>query len=96
MESGAGAEEVKNKVVITPDGCYSLRDCIPFPNNHCVKCSHAFFNGEGITKRKYRWEFNPQFGPTFLRVDGEALVNQPGMNNPIWEVFGKWVRKLGA
>jgi len=50
--------------------------------------------GEGKDKngKLWRWEFHEYMGPSFLRKDGEPLVNQPGEKSPAWDVFNEWYR----
>ena len=76
------------------DDCTSL-GCSSFGSDHCTECSHARFFGEGTdeTGKRWRWEFNPWFGPLFLRKDGEPFVNQPGEDSKAWDVVDKWMQK---
>ena len=74
--------------------CTSLNNCAG--GDYCARCSHARFEGEGRDKRGklWRWEFSPQYGPLFLRTDGEPLVHQPiREDHPAWEPFEAWHRK---
>ncbi|HDZ14874.1 hypothetical protein LCGC14_1109620 [marine sediment metagenome] len=81
-----------------PDHCTSTDvalsgSCKDFENGYCPKCSHALYFGEGKDRngKLWRWEFNPMFGPEFLRKDGEFLAKQPVYeNHPAWEPFEKW------
>lgn len=77
-----------------PDICTSLT-CSNQGSGYCKKCSHAMFFGEGVSPsgRKYRWEFNPMFGPLFVKTNGESLINQPSEKNKIWDVFAEWLKK---
>jgi hypothetical protein len=62
-------------------------------NPHCPECSHATYFGEGqdARGRTWRWEFQPLFGPTFLRKDDYPLKRQPDSPlHPAWLVFTKW------
>lgn len=45
-----------------------------------------------IAGKTWRWEFHHYLGPTFLRADGEPLVNQPGENHPVWDRFDEWLK----
>jgi hypothetical protein len=41
----------------------------------------------------WRWEFNPWFGPLFLKKNDEPKKKQPiGKKHPAWEPFEKWLK----
>jgi len=64
--------------------------------NYCRQCSHSSFLGSGCdeTGHLWRWDFSPQFGPLFLRKDGEPLAHQPeGADHPAWGAFEKWLEE---
>ena len=72
--------------------CASLNAaCVP-PTDYCSKCSHAYWPGSGTDSNGKLWkfQFNPQHGPIFLRQDGEPLKNQPGEKSGAWQVFKSW------
>lgn len=79
----------KNDIKLT---CTSLR-CQP-PTSYCKKCSHANFSGQGkdSTGKFWKFDFNPKFGPLFLRTDEEPLINQPKESSKAWEVFDQWFK----
>lgn len=78
--------------VIKPDVCTSMR-CYP-PKKYCRECSHAIFYGElMVNGRSHRFEFSPQYGPTFLTVMGTPRQVQPGEKNPVWGEFEKWMKE---
>ena len=63
---------------------------------YCQKCSHANYKGFGFDKNNkfYRFTFNPQFGPLFLKSDWYlALKRQPSDTSLAWEVFDRWYDK---
>ena len=76
------------------DICTSLTGCRPC--DYCRKCSHSLTFGEGRDTggRLWKWEFNPWFGPLFLRADGEPLKRQPiAENHPAWAPFEAWQKR---
>ena len=78
-----------------PDICTSLT-CTSLGSDYCMKCSHGIHNGSGIDKngKEWRWEFNPYFGPLFVRKNGEPLSNQPiAPWHRAWKPFEKWLKK---
>jgi len=76
--------------MLKPDFCTSLNGCIP-PNKHCRDCSHAVWFGEvEVIGKKHLFQFNPQYGVTFVTKSGEPRVRQPSEKNPVWEAWGKW------
>ena len=80
---------------LEPDICTSLT-CTSFGSDYCVKCSHGIFKGSGIDKngKEWRWEFNPYFGPLWIRKDGEQFKNQYfSEKHPAWKPFEKWLKK---
>jgi len=85
-----------------PDHCTSVRAALTGEGcsdygDYCRKCSHALYFGEGKDRngKLWRWEFNPMFGPMFLRKDGEFLKQQPVYeNHPAWEPFEKWQGRI--
>lgn len=66
----------------------------PGQNRYCRDCSHAVYRGEGQDDRgrTWRWYFSPQWGPTFVRKDGQPLKRSPktNPNHPAWTVFAAW------
>lgn len=68
--------------------CTSLNPCPG--GDYCRKCSHAIYHGAvTVNGKEWRFEFNPQFGPTFIGKRGEPLAKQPGGRNKVWEHFAK-------
>ena len=74
-----------------PRYCSSMH-CASYGCDYCSECSHAshYGAGEDINGKYWRWDFNPYFGPTFLRKDGEFMMQQPSNHSPAWNVFQKW------
>ena len=80
----------KKKIQMTITNCTSLM-CNSLGCDYCKKCSHACFKGQGsVNGKEWRWEFNPMFGPLFLRKNDVPLKNQPLKNHPVWKVFDEW------
>lgn len=98
MAMGASIlENHKEKWAPEAPQCTSLRcGSVPGENPHCDSCSHALYEGHGedVAGKVWRWTFNPQFGPLFLRKDGEPLARQPiRENHPAWGPFQRWLDK---
>ena len=76
-----------------PDSCSSML-CGGPPNPHCRECSHGQWNGEGKDKngKVWTWEFNPMFGPMFVKKDGEPMARQPMEKHPAWGPFEAWLQ----
>jgi len=74
-----------------PRYCSSMI-CNSYGCDYCAECSHASHYGAGIDikGKHWWWEYNPYFGPTFLRKDGEFMKRQPDNQSPAWDVFQKW------
>jgi len=74
--------------------CGSL-DCDSYGCDYCQKCSHAHFICKGTDEKgkERSWVFNPQFGPSFLRKDGEEMKRQPSIESAAWAVFERWHEK---
>ena len=90
IEVATGELMVKGKEKLYPDICNSFSGCVP-PQDYCRECSHAHFRGVVESNGKnHRFEFNPQFGVTFLKAEGGARKVQPAEKNPVWDAFGKW------
>ncbi len=71
--------------------------CISYGCQHCLQCSHAHYLGQGRDRngKLWRWEFNPRFGPLFLRIDGEPIERQPiHETHPAWEPFMRWQKRF--
>jgi len=78
-----------------PDYCSSIM-CRDYGCDYCMECSHASWIGEGkdINGKLWRWDFNPYFGPLFLRKDDKPLKYQPeGSKHPAWKPFETWLKK---
>jgi hypothetical protein len=45
-----------------------------------------------VNGRRYKWLYNPQFGPLFWRGDDYKWV--PNRRHPVWGKFEKWVRRV--
>jgi hypothetical protein len=74
-----------------PYRCSSMM-CEP-PKEHCLKCSHATFRGQGtVLGRTYRWEFEPMWGPRFLKKGEYDWL--PHHRHVAWKAFEKWCRRL--
>lgn len=82
---------------IAPDICSSFH-CTSYPCDYCRKCSHAYFNGSAVIDgRKYRWEFNPRFGPSFSSRLGGECEWVPNSRHKVWKAFEKWhSKKFGS
>ena len=75
-----------------PRYCSSYR-CQDFGCDYCRECSHAIFFGSGIGfKKAWMWEFNPMFGPLFIKKDGTPLKKQPDEQSSAWLAFGEWIK----
>jgi hypothetical protein len=74
-----------------PRYCTSMF-CCDYGCDYCSECSHAYHIGAGsdINGKSWRWQYNPWEGPTFLRKDGNAMLRQPSIKSPAWDVFQKW------
>ncbi len=75
-----------------PRYCTSMH-CSNYGCDYCAECSHAMHFGAGVDVKgkHWWWEFNPYFGPTFLRKDGEPMRCEPSMKSPAWDVFHQWM-----
>ena len=83
--------------MIKPTSCTSLNCTNDLDSDYCPECSHGRYEGEGrdSSGKLWKWEFNPYFGPLFLRKDGEPLISQPvGEDHIVWPVFEKWHNEL--
>ncbi len=72
----------------------------PGQNPHCRECSHAAYYGIGqdARGRTWRWLYTLQWGPQFLRRDGQPLKRSPLDNarHPAWQAFDPWFAEHGA
>jgi hypothetical protein len=76
----------------SPYRCNSFSGCNP-PQTFCIRCSHATFRGQATIRcKRYRWEFNPYFGPEFERRGKFDWC--PNGKHPVWTSFGKWYKRL--
>ena len=67
--------------------CSSLT-CSNYASDYCKKCSHAnYIQEQELDGKVYRWEFNPMFGPLFLRKDYEPMKRQPIPKSKAWDAF---------
>jgi hypothetical protein len=71
--------------------CSNLTTSCSPTKEYCKKCSHANYFGEVIVSgRTWKFSFNPQFGPLFLRQDGEPMNRQPTEYHPVWDKWELW------
>lgn len=78
----------QSKMICTSFTC----KVIPGESDYCPHCSHALYPGVVVANgKKYLFEFNRQFGPTFIGKRGEPSVCQPGSRHPVWKEFEKWL-----
>ncbi|MHA1828925.1 MAG: hypothetical protein ACTSX6_09805 [Candidatus Heimdallarchaeaceae archaeon] len=50
--------------------------------------------GRDKNGKLWRWEFNPRFGPLFLRKDKKPLARQlVDENHSCWKPFESWLKK---
>lgn len=59
-------------------------------------CFVDYADAEGQARvggRLWRWEFHRYLGPTFLRKDGEARVNQDPPK-AVWRAFERWHQRF--
>lgn len=72
--------------------CNSVNCSDNLDKDYCTNgCSHALWMDTLIVNgKKWLFEYNPRFGPVFLRKDGEHKVHQPGEKHPVWKEFEKW------
>jgi hypothetical protein len=57
-----------------------------------IACSFSEATIVGLDRlgRTVRFEFSEQFGPLFLRANGEPLQKQPHPRSAAWAVFEEW------
>lgn len=67
-----------------------MRRVVPMHSVHI--CCFAEAEGRATVRGKeWRWEFSKEFGPIFLRKNGEPLTNQPvSSRHPVWKAFEDW------
>jgi len=67
-------------------------------HDHCKNCSHAnFIFFQDYEGKRYRFSFNPHFGPMFLDKNGNDLKKQPmyTKKSKRWQAFEKWFENYG-
>jgi len=79
--------------MIKLNSCTSF-NCNDYNCDYCHKCSHAYYKGSAtIDGRKYKWEFNPWFGPMFSCKTINKHDWLPNQRHKVWQHFDKWYNK---
>lgn len=64
--------------------------CLPIPNG--VVC-YAEVQDAEVTDRngkRWRFDFDPRFGPLVVTKRGDPVAHQPGERSPFWPAFQAW------
>lgn len=80
-----------------PNFCNSINCNGNLDKDYCIKgCSHAqWVDILVVNGKKWTFEYNKRFGPTFLTKEGSPRAHQPNEGHPVWKAFKKWEKEIG-